>query len=206
MSSGEVLPSEGAYATGRIASTSACVLHPGGIELTLRAVSLAGLRRKARVLDLGCGTGATVLFLRSHEFEAIGIDSAYRPTSEILDLYCQRACAEKLPFEFSSLDAVLAECSLSLMNDPARVLSECARVVRPGGSIIICDLYARNPADISAVRALDQECVCGLLIREELERWLQHSGFAITCFEDHSKELCEAMARFILDHDSPAEL
>ena len=205
MSSKE-LQSVGAYATGVLCSSGVCIPHPGGIDLTLHAVGLAGLHRESRVLDIGCGSGATVMLLRSHELNARGIDRSFQPGSDIVDLYCERASAENLPFPAASFDAVLAECSLSVMPDPVRVLRECARVLRVGGKIILCDVYARSPEKIGAVRSLDPKSVSGVLVREELEQWLQHCGFEVSCFEDHSKALREAMAQFILEHDSPEEL
>lgn len=204
--SSKVLQSVGAYATGVLCSSGVCIPHPGGIDLTLHAVGLAGLHRESRVLDIGCGSGATVMLLRSHELDAIGIDPSFTPTSDIVDLYCERASADNLPFTAEWFDAVLAECSLSVMSDPVGVLQECARVLRVGGKIILCDVYARSPEKIGAVRSLDPKSVSGVLVREELEQWLRHCGFEVTCFEDHSKALREAMAQFILDHDSPAEL
>jgi len=196
----------GAYATGVLRSSGVSIPHPGGIDLTMEAVGLAGLHRGSLVLDIGCGSGATVMLLRSHELNARGIDLSSTPTSDHVDPYCERASADNLPFASESFDAVLAECSLSVMEDPVRVLQECARVLLRGGKLILCDVYARNPEEIGAVRILGSKCISGVLVREELDRWLQHCGFEVTCFADRSKALREAMAQFIFDHDSPAEL
>ena len=50
-------------------------IHPGGRALTDRAVALAGWPRGSRVLDLGCGSGAALGYLRSQVgFGACGID------------------------------------------------------------------------------------------------------------------------------------
>ena len=196
----------GAYATGVLCSSGVRIPHPGGTGLTLHAVDVAGLQRESLILDIGCGAGATVMLLRSHGLNAKGIDPSFTPAYGIADLYCQRATADNLPFPSQSFEAVLAECSLSVMEDPLRVLWECARVLRRGGKIILCDVYARNPEEIGAVRALGSHCISGVLVRGELEGWLRHCGFHVTCFEDHSQALRQAMAQFIFDHDSPAEL
>ena len=198
--------SRGAYATGVLGCSGDRIPHPGGTELTLHAVGLAGLQRGSLILDIGCGAGATVMLLRSHGLNAKGIDLSFTPASGIADLYCQCASAGHLPFPAESFDAVLAECSLSVMEDPLGVLRECARVLRPGGKIILCDVYARNNEEIGAVRTPNSESISGVLVREELDAWLRHTGFHVTCFEDHSQALRQAMAQFIFDHDSPAEL
>ncbi len=112
-------------------------IRPGGLELTVRAVALAGWTLGARVLDLGCGTGTALRYLLGQVgFGACGID----PSSVLLaqgrrrdaDLPMIRARGEDLPFAVGSLDGVLAECSLSLAADGDRVLRECARVMKDG--------------------------------------------------------------------------
>jgi len=194
----------GAYATGVLGGVR--IPHPGRTGLTLHAVGLAGLRRESHILDIGCGSGETVTLLRTHGLEAEGIDLSVTSASGIAGPFCRPAPATNLPFPPESFDAVLAECSLSVMPDPLRVLRECARVLRRGGKIILCDVYARNPGEIDAVRALGSPCISRMLVRGELERWLNHCGFQVTVFEDHSQALRQAMAQFIFDHDSPAGL
>ena len=50
-------------------------LRPGGETLTQKAVALSSLKPGARVLDLGCGTGATVRRLATEfGFHAVGMD------------------------------------------------------------------------------------------------------------------------------------
>ncbi len=195
------------YRSGRLPDGAGWLLHPGGLELTRHAIEIAGLNRGARVLDLGCGSGESVKFLQECGMDAMGVDQAENsepgamtPSARVV------AQAEQLPFADSSVDAVLAECSLSVMGDPRKVVLECARVLRPGGQLIISDLYARNPQQIAAVRGLSGACTSGMLVREELESCLRDAGFATVCFEDHSRALREAIARFLFEHDSLDEL
>ena len=61
-----------AYETGRIAVDDERVFRPGGLALTERAVRFANLKADAKVLDLGCGTGASVRYLRTAGVGAIG--------------------------------------------------------------------------------------------------------------------------------------
>jgi len=65
-----------AYATGRDPMDGDHLLRPGGLELTARAVDFAGLGAGAAVLDLGCGSGDSVRYLRTLGIDAIGIDCA----------------------------------------------------------------------------------------------------------------------------------
>lgn len=194
------------YAAGRIAPGDDRVFRPGGLELTARAIAFANLRPGAVVLDLGCGSGASVRYLRDRGFDAIGIDCE---GAGVRSAECSAgphthiaASADELPFPDGAADGILAECSISLMQDRDRVLSECARVLADGGRMTISDLYAREPAAIAQVRALKRSGVSGMIVREELERQLVRNGFTIDLWEDHSRALRECAARYIIEYGS----
>jgi len=161
---------------------------PGGRELTARALTLAGLRRHGRVLDIGCGSGATVDWLRRcHRFQAFGLDCSrgrFQPGVPLL-----QAQAEHLPFASATLDGVLAECSLSVTASQDAVLAECARVLVRGGKLLLTDVYTRHP-------------VPGMIQREELMGQLAVHGFRILCWEDHSEVLRTFLAHYIFEHGS----
>jgi SAM-dependent methyltransferase len=199
-------PKQSAYATGRLAREDDCLFRPGGLELTARAVALARLGAGATVLDIGCGAGDSVRYLRTLGINAIGIDCEDRgdkgPWRGLAPYTYIVARAEELPFPESSAHGVLAECSLSLIENQDRALMECARVLKDGGRLMISDLYARQPEAIGAVRALKNSCVSGMMVREELETRLARCGFSVEVWEDHSRALRESAARFILENDS----
>ena len=70
------------------------------------------------------------------------------------------------------------------------VLQEVRRVLRPGGWLLLSDLYARRPEGIPVLRALPGACCLrGVLDLLEVERALQTSGFEICFWEDHSDAL-----------------
>jgi arsenite methyltransferase len=193
-----------AYETGRIGREDDRVFRPGGLALTERAVTLANLSAGATVLDLGCGAGASVRHLRTLGIQAIGIDyesTDNTPASPGLVANTHVvASAEDLPFPDSSVDGVLAECTVSLVQDQDRVVAECARVLAHGGRLMVSDLYARQPDAIAHVRALERSCVSGMILREELEATLIRHGFTLDVWEDHSRALRECAAHFILEH------
>ena len=195
-----------AYETGRLVHGDARVFRPGGPELTARAVSLAGLLPGAKVVDLGCGAGDTVRELRSQGFDGIGVDCVADPSTE--DGHDLRsyprviARAEALPFANATMDAILAECSVSLFEDREQAFAQCRRVLVDGGRLIITDLYARQPEAIAQVRALHGSCISGILVREELETSLTKAGFTVEVFEDHSRALRECAARFLFEFGS----
>lgn len=173
---------------------------PGGVELTEVAVARAGLKPPSRILDVGCGGGAAVRWLRGHGFNAFGVDRCGAGFG--LDLPLVQAQAGRLPFASASLSAVLAACSLSLADSPDAVLAEWARVVEPGGRLLVTDVYARVPEAIGAVRALSGTGAAGIIVRAELEHRLAAAGFEICLWEDHSDVLGAYVARCIWEHGS----
>jgi SAM-dependent methyltransferase len=155
--------------------------HPGGLELTDRAVRLAGLAPGSAVLDVGCGDGVTAEHLeRRHGLRVVGVDVAAalltqgRERRPGLDL--REGSAARLPLPDASVDAVLAECVLSILDEPGAALDEWARVLRPGGGLLMNDLFRR--ADPDAARRL-----------------LDGAGFVVEVWEDHSS----ALARLVWD-------
>jgi arsenite methyltransferase len=183
-------------------------IRPGGLELTERALSLCGLPPGARVLDVGCGACATIEHLITHHgLYATGVD----PSSHLLQegrmrnahLPLLQATGERLPLASNSMDAVLAECTLSLMADMNRALAECHRVLRPGGLLAATDLYARRPDGAPALHRLPLcSCLSGALPRRELLDRLQAHSFEILLWEDHSNALKRFAAQLILTHGS----
>lgn len=116
---------------------------------------LAVLRPMAdwRVLDAGCGDGRFAASIAKHVAIVIGIDASdemlraagNRPGGAglAIDLAC--ADVSTLPFASDSFDAVTAVTVLCLMPDPVAALKELARVVRPGGRVVVGELGRWSP-------------------------------------------------------------
>jgi SAM-dependent methyltransferase len=88
-------------------------------------------RDDARVLDIGCGAKPYLPWIAPYAREYIGIDAAPGPYVD------QVVQGEKLPFEDGGFDLVLCTQVLEHVEDPAAVLSEIHRVLRPGGAALI---------------------------------------------------------------------
>ncbi len=189
-------------------------IRPGGLALTRRAVAMASLPDGARVLDVGCGAGATVDYLTGLGLRAVGID----PSAKLLGqggrgdtagrsphLPFTQGRGETLPFPTHQFDALLAECCLSLMDDAAGALAEFARVLRPGGTLILSDMLAGNPAGMAAARRLPLSCcVSGAFSQAQIEALLAEAGFEIVFWEDNTEALKQLTVQIIWDYGSLA--
>jgi SAM-dependent methyltransferase len=98
-----------------------------------------------RTLEVGSGTG-NFLAVAGRREQVVGIDIAMRwlhlSRRRFLDrgqpvppLVC--CCAEHLPFPGGGFDRVVSSATLEFARDQGRVLSECARVLRPGGRMLL---------------------------------------------------------------------
>ena len=104
-----------------------------------------------RVLDVATGTGSFVAFLleglRSHD-EIVAIDSSADRASAFSEAFSDRTDvrfevmdAHALAFADGSFDTVCVSNSLHHFEDPAPVLAEMLRVVRPGGHVIVNEMH-----------------------------------------------------------------
>lgn len=106
----------------------------------------------------------------------------------------------RLPLRGASLDAVLCECVLSLLPDPAAALAEIRRVLRPGGALLLNDLYRREDVD-EVDRESGGSCACGAKSPRQLEELLAGSGFRVIHREDRSRELAHLAAMLLFAGD-----
>ncbi|MGV9882085.1 class I SAM-dependent methyltransferase [Streptomyces sp. NPDC003006] len=96
-------------------------------------------------LDAACGTGRQTLALTSRGYRTIGVDQSpqmlEKARGHAPDAEYRVGHLENLPLDDDSVD--LAVCSLAMTHLPdlSAGISELARVVRPGGRIVISDMH-----------------------------------------------------------------
>jgi len=142
------------------------------------------------VLDLGSGAGFDAFLAARHVADTgrvIGVDM----TPEMIEKARANAVEggftnvefrlgrlESLPLEDSSVDAVTSNCVINLVPDKSVVFREVARVLRPGGRLVISDILLDGP--LPAAIATDVlayvGCVAGAMERRAYFDLAQAAG------------------------------
>jgi SAM-dependent methyltransferase len=112
------------------------------VQLTIASDMLHA--EQGRTLDLGCGTGSAFAMLRAREFEVVGIDLSSRMVAfakqrhaNDRDIQVSRGDAEFLPFADASFDVVTCLGMFESLPDYIPAMREIARVLRPGGLLVL---------------------------------------------------------------------
>lgn len=142
------------------------------------------------VLDLGCGAGIDVVLAAQKvgpTGRVIGVDM----TDEMIEAANQvirragltnaeirKGLIEKLPVESATVDWVISNCVINLSPEKSRVFSEMARVLKPGGRVMISDIIADDLSDeVRNDLRLYSCCVSGAISEAEYRTGLAECGF-----------------------------
>ena len=153
--------------------------------------AVAQLREGETVLDLGSGGGIDVI-LSARRVGPSGIAYGLDMTDEMLALaranasdagvanvHFLKGVIEQIPLPADSVDVVISNCVINLSVDKAAVLTEIARVLKPGGRIGISDIVAEDhlSPEERAERGSYVGCIAGALSQGEYEAGLEAAGF-----------------------------
>lgn len=155
-----------------------------------------------RVCDIGCGYGGPArAFAHRHGARVVGITLSRRQAE-----HARRGDAPPHgpsfvvgdwlhnPFPDARFDVVVAIESASHMTDKARFLSECRRVLVPGGRVALAAwLAAEEPTAWQRRRLLEPICsegrLPGLASASEYRTWMTDAGFEVMSFDDLGAEV-----------------
>ncbi len=154
-------------------------------ELFGQAPSLAAmlslLDPSSVVADLGCGTGQLAAGLAPYVRQVIAVDgspamleAAKRRLGETANVSLRAGELARLPIQDGACDAAMLMLVLGYLSEIDGVLGELARILKPGGRVVIVDLLPHDREEVA--RRLDQR-VMGFDPRALVAR-LESRGFA----------------------------
>jgi ubiquinone/menaquinone biosynthesis C-methylase UbiE len=153
-------------------------------QISDRTAQLAALTTASpnRVVDVGCGTGYLLRALAHHYQDAeefVGIDAAPRMIEVANDLANNDerlrfaiGVAERLPLRDDTVDLIVSTTSFDHWSDQLAGLVECARILRPGGHLLLVDQFSRwlTPTLVTSRRGKART-------KPLVNRLLLHAGF-----------------------------
>jgi ArsR family transcriptional regulator len=119
-------------------------------------VALLGLLDESwTVADLGCGTGAITQSLAPFVERVIAVDesgamltAARKRLHGVENVDIRTGRLEALPLADEEVDVALLFLVLHYVTDPARVISEAVRVLKPGGRLLVLDMMPHDRQDL----------------------------------------------------------
>ena len=159
--------------------------------------AVAELHEGEVVLDLGSGGGIDVILSAKRvgpNGTAYGLDMTDEMLSlarrnareaKITNVHFLKGVIEQIPLPAESVDVVISNCVINLSTDKPAVLTEIARVLKPGGRIGISDVVAedRLAPEERAERGSYVGCIAGALAEGEYVAGLEAVGFAEVSLE-----------------------
>jgi arsenite methyltransferase len=172
-------------------------------------VALSGLKKGDVVLDLGSGAGIDLLLaarLVGPEGRVIGVDMtdemiararANIAAAGFANIEVRKGIIEELPVEDASVDWVISNCVINLSPEKQRVFAEVARVLRPGGQMLVSDIVAEDlPQEIRALPAAYSSCIAGAIGENDYVAGLRAAGLVEVEVRERQVYDAEQLASF----------
>jgi SAM-dependent methyltransferase len=152
-------------------------------------VATSEIREGDTVLDLGSGAGIDILLAARKvgpTGRAIGIDMTDEMiekaeenirASGLSNVEVRRGIIEDLPVEDGSVDWVISNCVINLSPEKPKVFAEIARVLRPGGRMLVSDIVVEElPQWVREDKVLYSSCIGGAISEAGYVEGLRAAG------------------------------
>jgi ubiquinone/menaquinone biosynthesis C-methylase UbiE len=172
------------------ANYATSAVHVAGPDLTAM-LDAAALRGDERVLDAGCGAGHTALAFAPRVAEVVALDLTEAMLAqgrklakqrELANIRFQRGDVEKLAFDDASFNLITSRYSAHHYPHPFTALREFARVLKPGGGLLLVDVVSPDePAQDTFLNAIELLRDPSHVRDHTVEQWLRMlaaAGFA----------------------------
>jgi SAM-dependent methyltransferase/DNA-binding HxlR family transcriptional regulator len=164
-------------------------LHVAEDAVERAILQAVGTRAFDSLLDLGTGTGRMLELLRPLYTRAIGVDAstdmlavarANLDRAGIANAQVRLGDINHLPFGRNAFDLVTVHQVLHYLDQPERALAEAARVLRPGGRLLVVDFA---PHSLEFLRERHAHCRLGFS-RQAMSQWLEARDLAVEAAVD----------------------
>ena len=174
--------------------------HFGGLAATDTLARLVNISRSTHILDVCCGLGGPARYLAYHYGSQVtGIDLNQSRVDGAIRLTAMVGLEEKVSFNRANalssalpsdeFDALIAQEAFCHIPNKPRLLTECVRLLKPGGLIAFTDILA-TPSMTTTVRKrlLEEMTFAELETLDGYQVLLEASGCVLEKAEDLSKE------------------
>ncbi len=178
-------------------------LHIGGIKASERLLRHLNPEQHRQVLDIGSGAGGLMRQAASLGINMIGLDITHdfnRLNLGLNTCFIEQVNnlvltgdAHHMPFADASLDLILFQHSFLNMPDGRQVLSECTRILKPGGQLVMHEVIKGQHTDAMRypVPWAETASQSHLLTEHELLDRLKLANITTLSIEDWSQEAIE---------------
>ncbi|CAN5582748.1 metalloregulator ArsR/SmtB family transcription factor [soil metagenome] len=159
-------------------------LHASDATVDEAIVAAIGSVPYSSILDIGTGTGRMLQLLGRNVQRAVGLDSSHSmlavaranlERSELRNADLRQGDAYTPPFEANSFDLIVVHQVMHFLDDPARAIREAARLLAPGGRLLLVDFA---PHSLEVLRSDHAHLRLGFRA-DTVEGWLEQAGLDV---------------------------
>lgn len=170
------------------------VMRPGGLALTNELLGYCDLDQNSHVLDLGCGCAASLRLVKErYNCNIYGLDISRKLIMQAKGRPCEhcliQANVNAVPLIANAFDLILLECVVSIFGIEG-ILSTCRELLKPGGKVLITDLYARKADGLEEVRKFPKgTCIQGIILQQNIFDALKNCQLNVVHWGDYSETM-----------------